>query len=163
MEGSPLCCVFFAAERNVTMSHLPTVPNPGSNHHQHQRQQVPPPPSPHHPSGPYDIGNWELRWRRRTTYDAHGRLIGTDIQDEAAYTPPHLRPLPPPVQRERQGRLWLLLVLFLMAPLAFPLIIVGLMLLSVVLSVLQQALLPVVLVVTGLFMLLLIYRKCRRP
>lgn len=144
------------------MYHLPTVPNPRPNHHQHQRQQVPPPPSPHHPSGPYDIGNWELRWRRRTTYDAYGRLVGTDIQEEATYTPPHLRPLPPPMQRERQGLLWLF-VLFLMAPLAFPLIIVGLMLLSVILSVLQQVLLPVVLVVTGLFMLLLIYRRCKRP
>jgi len=159
--------VFFAAERNVTMYHPPTVPNPGPNHHQHQRQQVPPPPSPHHPSGPYDIGNWELRWRRRTTYDAKGRLIGADIQEEAAYTPPHLRPLQPPhMQLGRQGLLWLL-VLFLLAPVALPLIILGLMLLGVLVSVLQQFVLPMMLVVTGLLVLWLLYRllyrMSRRP
>jgi len=159
--------VFFAAERNVTMYHLPTMPNPGPNHHQHQRQQVPPPPSPHHPSGPYDIGNWELRWRRRTTYDAKGRLIGTAVEEEAAYTPPHLRQLQPPhMQRGRQGLLWLL-VLFLLAPVALPLIILGLMLLGVLVSVLQQFVLPMMLVVAGLLVLWLLYRllcrMSRRP
>ncbi len=150
------------------MSHLPTVPNPGSNHHnQHQRQQVPPPPSPHHPYGPYDIGNWELRWRRRTTYDAKGRLIGTAVEEEAFYTPPHLRSLQPPqIQRGRQGLLWLL-VLFLFAPVAFPLIIFGLMLIGVLLSVLQQLVLPMILVVTGLLVLCplyrFLYRMSRRP
>jgi hypothetical protein len=150
------------------MSHLPTGPHPGSNHHnQHQRQQVPPPPSPHHPTGPYDIGNWELRWRRRTTYDAKGRLIGADIQEEAIYTPPHLRQLQPPqMQRGRHGLLWLL-VLFLIAPLVFPLVIVGLMLLGVVLSVLRPLLLSMGLVVIGLLVLLLLFRllrtTCSRP
>ncbi len=145
------------------MYHLPTGPHPGSNYHnQHQRQQVPPPPSPHHPSGPYDIGNWELRWRRRTTYDAKGRLIGTAVEEEAFYTPPHLRPLQPPqIQRGRQGLLWLL-VLFLFAPVAFPLIIFGLMLIGVLLSVLQQFVLPMILVVTGLLVLCPLYRfLCR--
>ena len=150
------------------MYHLPTVPNPGSNHHnQHQRQQVPPPPSPHHPSGPYDIGNWELRWRRRTTYDAKGRLIGTAVEEEAVYTPPHLRQLQPPhMQRSGKGLLWLL-VLFLLAPVALPLIILGLMLLGVLVSVLQQFVLPMILVVTGLLVFWLLYRllcrMSRRP
>jgi len=163
-----LCCVFFAAERNVSVSHLPTVPPPGSNHHnQHQRQQVPPPPSPHPSTGPYDIGNWELRWRRRTTYDAKGRLIGTAVEEEASYTPPHLRHLQPPqMQRGGQGFLWLL-VLFLIVPLVFPLIIVGLMLLGVVLSVLQPLLLSMGLIVIGLLVLLLLFRllrtTCSRP
>ncbi len=142
---------------------LPTVPNPGSNHHhQRQRQQVPPPPSHHHPSGPYDMGNWELRWRRRTTYDAKGRLIGTTVEEEATYTPPHLQQLHPPhLQRGGKGLLWLL-VLFLLAPITFPLIIFGLMLIGVLLSVLQQVVLPMIVVVTGLFVLLLLYRLLGR-
>jgi hypothetical protein len=150
------------------MYRLPTVPYSGSNHHnQHQGQQIPPPPSPHHPSGPYDIGNWELRWRRRTTYDAKGRLIGTAVEEEAIYTPPHLRHLQPPqMQRGRHGLLWLL-VLFLIAPLVFPLVIVGLMLLGVVLSVLRPLLLSMGLVVIGLLVLLLLFRllrtTCSRP
>jgi hypothetical protein len=170
LEEFPLCCVFIAAERNVTMYLLPTVPNPGSNpYNQHQSQQVPPSPSPspHHPTGPYDIGNWELRWRRRTTYDAKGRLTGTAVEEEAIYTPPHLRHLQPSqMQRGRQGLLWLLLF-FLLAPLVFPLVIVGLMLLGVVVSVLQPLLLSMGLVVIGLLVLLLLFRllrtTCSRP
>ena len=144
------------------MYQLPTVPNPGSNHHQHQRQQVPPPPSPHPPSGPFDLGNWELRWRQRTTYDAQGRLIGTAVEEEATYTPPHLQQLQPHrMQRGGKGLLWLL-VLFLLLPLAFPLIIVGLMLIGVLVSVLQQLMLPIILVVTGLFVLRLLSRLLGR-
>ncbi len=144
------------------MYQLPTVPNPGSHHHQHQRQQVPPSPSPHPPSGPFDIGNWELRWRRKTTYDAQGRLIGTAVEEEATYTPPHLQHLQPQrMQRGGKGLFWLL-VLFLLVPLAFPLIIVALMLIGVLLSVLQQLVLPIILVVTSLFVLLLLFRLLDR-
>lgn len=144
------------------MSQLPTVPNPGSNQHHHQRQQVPPPPSPHPPSGPYDIGNWELKWRRRTTYDAQGRLISTAVEEEAAYTPPHLQHLQPPhMQRGGKEVPWLL-VLFLLLPLAFPLIIVGLMLIGVLVLVLQQMVLPIILVMTSLLVLLLLSRLLGR-
>ncbi len=140
------------------MYQLPTVPNPGSHHHQHQRQQVPPSPSPHPPAGPFDIGNWELRWRRKTTYDAQGRLIGTAVEEEATYTPPHLQHLQPPhIQRGGKELLWFL-VLFLFVPVAFPLIIVALMLIGVLVSVLQPWVLPIILVVTGLFVLRLLSR-----
>ena len=142
------------------MSHLPTVPHPRSNHYQRQRQQVP--PSPYPPCGPYDIGNWELRWRRRTTYDAKGRLIGTSIEENALYTPPHLQHMQlPRVQRGALGLLWLLL-LFLLAPLAFPLIIIGLLVLSILLAVLQKVLLTLLLVVAGLLVLLLLFRPAGR-
>jgi hypothetical protein len=144
------------------MSHLPAVPHPGSNHHHHQRQQVPPPPSPHPPSGPYDMGNWELRWRQRTTYDAQGRLIGTAVEEEATYTPPHLQHLQPPsMQRGGKGLLWLL-AFCLLAPVAFPLIILGLMLIGVLVSLLQQLVLPTLLVVIGLFVLRLLSRLLGR-
>ena len=143
------------------MSHLPTVPHSGSNHHHQQRQQLPPLP-PHPPSGPYDIGNWELRWRRRTTYDAKGRLLGTVVEEDATYTPPHLQQLQPPHrQRGGKGLLWLL-VLFLLAPVAFPLIIFGLMVLSVLLAVLEKMLLTMVIAVAGLLMLLLLFRLLGR-
>jgi hypothetical protein len=143
------------------MSHLPTVPHPGSNHQQQQRQQLPPLP-PHPPSGPYDIGNWELRWRRRTTYDAKGRLLGTVVEEDATYTPPHLRQLQPPHrQRGGKGLLWLL-VLFLLAPVAFPLIIFGLMLIGILVSLLQQLVLPIILVLIGLFVLRLLSRLLGR-
>jgi len=108
------------------------------------------------------MGNWELKWRRRTTYDAQGRLIGTAVEEEATYTPPHLQHLQPPhMQRGGKGVPWLL-VLFLLLPLAFPLIIVGLMLIGVLLSVVQQVLLPIILVVTGLFVLRLLFRLLGR-
>ena len=108
------------------------------------------------------MGNWELKWRRRTTYDAQGRLIGTAVEEEATYTPPHLQHLQPPhMQRGGKGVPWLL-VLFLLVPLAFPLIIVGLMLIGVLLSVVQQVLLPIILVVTGLFVLRLLFRLLGR-
>ena len=149
------------------MSHLPTVPHFGSNYHQHQRQQVPPSPSPHPPTGPYDLGNWELRWRRRTTYDAKGRLIGTTVEEDAFYTPPHLQGLQPPrLQRGGMGRLWPL-VLFLLAPAAFPLIIFGLLLLGMLLAVLQKVLMAMIMVVAGLLVFLLLFRLvgriARRP
>jgi len=149
------------------MSHLPTVPHPGSNHHQHQRQQVPPSPPPLPPSGPYDIGNWELRWRRRTTYDARGKLIGTTVEEDAVYTPPHLQRLQPPrVQRGGLGVFWLL-ILFLLAPAAFPLIIIGFLVLGMLLVVLQKVLLSMaIFVVCSLVILLLIRlvsRIARRP
>ena len=144
------------------MSHLPTVPNPGSNHHQHQRQQVSPPPSPHFPLGPDDRGNWEHRWRRKTTYDAQGKLIGTVIEEESTYTPPHLLQLQSPrMQRDGKGLLWLL-VLFLLAPVAFSLIIFLLIVLGLLMAVLQKVLLTMFLVVVGLLMLLLLFRLMGR-
>ncbi len=104
------------------------------------------------------MGNWELRWRQRTTYDAQGRLIGTAVEEEATYTPPHLQHLQPPsMQRGGKGLLWLL-AFFLLAPVAFPLIIVGLMLIGVLVSVLQQMVLPIILVMTSLLVLLLLSR-----
>jgi|GEM_PF-2639238 len=143
------------------MSHLPTVPHSGSNHHHQQRQQLPPLP-PHPPSGPYDIGNWELRWRRRTTYDAKGRLIGTTVEEDATYTPPHLRQLQPPhLPRGGKGLLWLL-VLFLLAPIALPLIIFGMMVLGILLAVLEKVLLAMVIAVAGLLVLLLLFRLVGR-
>jgi hypothetical protein len=135
------------------MYQLPTVPNPGSNHHHQQRQQVPP-PSPHHLSGPDDSGNWEHRWRRKTTYDAQGRLIGTVVEEDATYTPPHL-------QRGGKGLFWLL-VLFLLAPIAFPLIIFGLLVLGMLLAVLQKVLMTTLMVVAGLLVLLLLFRLVGR-
>ena len=53
--------------------------------------------------------------------------------------------------------LWIL-VLFLLVPLAFPLIIVGLMLIGVLVFVLQQMVLPIILVMTSLLVLLLLSR-----
>ena len=104
------------------------------------------------------MGNWELKWRRRTTYDAQGRLIGTAVEEEATYTPPHLQHLQPPhMQRGGKGVPWLL-VLFLLLPLAFPLIIVGLMLIGVLVFVLQQMVLPIILVMTSFLVLLLLSR-----
>ena len=139
------------------MYQLPTVPNPGSNHH-HQRQQVPPSPHPHRPSGPSDGGNWQIR-RRRITYDAYGKLMGMDVLEETAY---------PPTQLQRGGsRLLWLLVLFLIAPIALPLLLLGLLLLGVLLSVLRQILLLAVLVVAGFLVFRLVYRLLckgsRRP
>ena len=143
------------------MPHQPTVPYSGLNYHQQQQQQVPP-SSPHFSSGPYDMGNWEHRWRRKTTYNAQGQLIGTVIEEESTYTPPHLLRLQPS-QRQRGGKglLWLLL-LFLLAPLAFPLIIFGLIVLGILFALLQKMLLTLLLVVAGLLVLLLLFRLAGR-
>jgi Flp pilus assembly protein TadB len=106
--------------------------------------------------------NWEHRWRRKTTYDAQGRLIGTVIEEESTYTPPHLLQLQPSErQRGGKGLLWLLF-LFLLAPLAFPLIIFGLMVLGMLFALLQKVLLTLLLVVAGLLVLVLLFRLAGR-
>ncbi len=89
-------------------------------------------------------------------------MLGTAVEEEATYTPPHLRQLHPPhMQRGGKGLLWLL-VLFLLAPVAFPLIIFGLMVLGILLAVLEKVLLTMVIAVAGLLVLLLLFRLVGR-
>jgi hypothetical protein len=147
------------------MYNMPTVPSPGGYHQRKQQQVPPPPPSPPPPQhGPYDPGNWQLKWRKRTRYDANGFYIGAEIEQEATYLPPYLQPnqLQQP-QKAQTSKLWVIVAIFVGAPLAIPTLIVGLMVLGVLASVLQQ-LWPAILVI--LLVLLLVYglvRKRRRP
>ena len=53
-------------------------------------------------------------------------------------------------------------MLFLLLPLAFPLIIVGLMVLGILIAVLEKVLLAMVIAVAGLFVLLLLFRLLGR-
>jgi len=145
------------------MHNMPTVPSPGGYHHRQQQQKVPPPPPPPR-YGPFDPSNWQLKWKKRTRFDANGYPIGSEIEQEAVYLPPYLQSqqLPQP-QKTQSSKLWIIPVLFVLAPLALPVLIVGLMVLGVLASIVQQ-LWPVILVI--LLALLLAYglvRKRRRP
>ena len=53
-------------------------------------------------------------------------------------------------------------MLFLLLPLAFPLVIVGLMVLGILIAVLEKVLLAMVIAVAGLFVLLLLFRLLGR-